>query len=211
MKRVLFALLLIAPVIHAANWPDRPVLHAVHATSPITIDGDLSDAAWKTAPEFTDFTQHDPDDGKPTTLPTSVRIVYDDKAIYFGVTMADNHLPVALLTRRDNFVNDDYLSINIDAQHDRLSGNAFTVTPAGEQLDTVLYNDIGEDVSWDGVWESAVKTGPAGWVAEVRIPFSQLRFPEQASHVWGLNITRRITRLNETVRVVNTPKGDTGF
>ncbi|HJW94066.1 MAG TPA: DUF5916 domain-containing protein, partial [Thermoanaerobaculia bacterium] len=139
------------------------------------------------------------------------RIVYDDKAIYFGVKMADDHLPTALRTRRDNFVNDDYLSINIDAQHDRLSGNAFTVTPAGEQLDTVLFNDIGEDVSWDGVWESAITTGNDGWIAEIRIPFSQLRFPEQPAHVWGLNITRRITRLNEVVRIVNTPKGGTGF
>ncbi|HEY4642437.1 MAG TPA: DUF5916 domain-containing protein, partial [Thermoanaerobaculia bacterium] len=211
MKRALFCLLLIAPVVRAANWPDRPTLHAVRATSPITIDGDLSDAAWQSAPEFTDFTQHDPDDGKPSTLATSVRIVYDDKAIYFGVKMADDHLPTALRTRRDNFVNDDYLSINIDAQHDRLSGNAFTVTPAGEQLDTVLFNDIGEDVSWDGVWESAITTGNDGWIAEIRIPFSQLRFPEQPAHVWGLNITRRITRLNEVVRIVNTPKGGTGF
>src|ERR1041385_6391580 len=105
MKRALLILLLIAPMLRAANWPDRPTLHAVRAASPITIDGDLSDAAWQSAPEFTDFTQHDPDDGKPTTLPTSVRIVYDDKAIYFGVKMADDHRPTALLTRRDNLVN----------------------------------------------------------------------------------------------------------
>jgi len=195
----------------AANWPDRPTLHAVRATSPVVIDGDLSDAAWQAAPEFTDFTQHDPDDGKPSSLPTSVRILYDDNAIYFGVKMTDDHPPTALLTRRDNFVNDDFLSVNIYSQHDRLSGNAFTVTPAGEQLDTVLYNDIGEDVSWDGVWESVTKIVPDGWIAEMRIPFSQLRFPERGSHVWGLNITRRITRLNETVRIVNTPKGGTGF
>src|SRR3954454_11572085 len=211
MKRALFCLLLIAPVVRAANWPDRPTLHAVRATSPITIDGDLSDAAWQAAPEFTDFTQHDPDDGKPSTLPTSVRIVYDDKEIYFGVKMVDDHPPTALLARRDVFVNGDFLSINIDSQHDRLSGNAFTVTPAGEQSDTVLYNDIGEDVSWDGVWEAVMKVVPDGWVAEVRIPFSQLRFPERPNHVWGLNITRRTTRLNETVRIVNTPKGGTGF
>jgi Domain of unknown function (DUF5916)/Carbohydrate family 9 binding domain-like len=196
---------------HAANWPDRPTLHAVRATSSIVIDGDLSDAAWQAAPEFTDFTQHDPDDGKPSSLPTSVRVLYDDNAIYFGAKMTDDHRPTALLTRRDNFVNDDFLSINIDSQHDRLSGNAFTVTPADEQLDTVLYNDIGEDVSWDGVWESVSKIVPGGWIAEVRIPFSQLRFPERQSQVWGINITRRTTRLNETVRIVNTPKGGTGF
>ncbi len=213
MKRSLFAFLLIlcVPGAYAANWPARPVLHAVRATSPIVVDGDLSDAAWQAAPEFTDFTQHDPDDGKPVSQRTSIRVLYDDKAIYFGAKLTDDHPPVALLARRDNFVNCDYLSINIDSQHDRLSGNAFTITPAGEQLDTVLYNDIGEDVSWDGVWESQVRVVPDGWTAEVRIPFSQLRFPEKPVQVWGLNITRRITRLNETARIVNTPKGQTGF
>ncbi len=213
MKRtpILLLLTLCVPIARAANWPEHPTLHAVRATSPIAIDGDLSDAAWQAAPEFTDFTQHDPNDGKPSSLPTSVRIVYDDKAIYIGAKLTDDHRPTALNARRDNFVNDDFLSINIDPQHDRLSGNAFTVTPAGQQLDTVLYNDIGEDVSWDGVWESATKIVPDGWIAEVRIPYSQLRFPERDHHVWGINITRRTTRLNEVVRIVNTPKGGTGF
>jgi Domain of unknown function (DUF5916)/Carbohydrate family 9 binding domain-like len=195
----------------AANWPDHPQLRAVRVESGPVIDGDLSDAAWANAPEFTDFTQHDPDDGKPATLPTSVRIVYDEQAIYFGATMTDTHHPTALLMRRDTFGDTDFISINIDPQLDRLSGNAFTLTPANTQLDTVLYNDIGEDPTWDGVWESATKMSGKGWVAEVRVPFSQLRFPDRAVHVWGLNITRRTVRNNEWVRIVNTKKGETGF
>jgi hypothetical protein len=79
------------------------------------------------------------------------------------------------------------------------------------QVDTVLYNDIGEDPSWDGVWDSATKIVSDGWQLEVRIPFSQLRFPDKPSHVWGINVTRRTVRNNEWVRIVNTPKGQTGF
>ncbi|MEA2236449.1 MAG: hypothetical protein QOC81_1173 [Thermoanaerobaculia bacterium] len=196
----------------AASWPEHPVLHAVRAATSPVVDGDLSDAAWKNAPEFTGFTQHDPDDGKPPTMPTSIRIVYDDHAIYFGATMTDPQRPSQVIFRRDNFSpQSDFLSINIDPQLDRLSGNAFTITPANVQADTILYNDIGEDGSWDGVWDSAVKVGPDGWVAEVRIPFSQLRFPDKPVHVWGLNITRRTVRNNEMVRIVNTKKGETGF
>ncbi len=176
------------------------------------IDGDLSDPAWKDAPEFTDFTQHDPDDGKPATQRTSVRIVYDDSAIYFGAKMSDAQRPSAQLARRDTFNGStDFLSINIDPQLDRLSGNAFTVNPLNVQVDTVLYNDIGEDPTWDGVWASATRIVDDGWVAEVRIPFSQLRFPDRQAQVWGLNITRRTARTNEIVRIVNTPKGQTGF
>jgi hypothetical protein len=197
--------------LRAANWPEHPVLHAVRVAQGPVIDGDLSDAAWKNVPEFTDFTQHDPDDGKPATLRTSVRIVYDDHAIYFGAKMTDPEKPTGLLVRRDTLGQSDFLSINIDPRHDRLSGNAFTVQPADVQGDTILYNDIGEDPSWDGVWDSAVKIVPDGWIAEVRIPFSQLRFPDKPVHVWGVNITRRTIRTNEVSRIVNTRKGDNGF
>ena len=207
-----FATIGVVTASHAANWPEHPVLHAVRVAKGPVIDGDLSDAAWQNAPEFTEFTQHDPDDGKPPTMATSIRIVYDDQAIYFGAKMIDPQSPSRVIFRRDNFSDQsDFLSINIDSQHDHLSGNAFTVTPSNVQADTVLYNDIGEDPSWDGVWDSAVKIVPDGWVAEVRVPFSQLRFPDKPVHVWGLNITRRTVRNNEWVRIVNTKKGETGF
>jgi hypothetical protein len=208
---LLVASLLLAPAVFAANWPERPQLRAVRATTPPSIDGNLSDPAWQSAPEFTDFTQHDPDDTMPATLLTSVRIVYDDEAIYFGAKMTDTHPPTAQLARRDNFTQSDFLAINIDPQLDRLSGNCFIVSPANVQVDTVLYNDIGEDGSWDGVWQSAARIVSDGWIAEVRVPYSQLRFPDKDVHVWGLNITRRTLRKNEIVRIVNTPKGQTGF
>jgi hypothetical protein len=204
-------LLTAAAQLSAANWPERPQLRAVRVSTPPVLDGDLSDPAWQSAPEFTDFTQHDPVDGAPATMLTSVRIVYDEKAIYFGVRMDDPQRPTSLLVRRDTFAPTDFLSINIDPQLDRLTGAAFTVTPANSQIDSVLFNDISEDTSWDAVWESATRITAEGWVAEVRIPFSQLRFPDRDSHVWGLNITRRTVRNNELVRIVNTRKGDTGF
>ena len=211
-KPVLFVLTLaLGPSILAANWPEHPVLRAVRATGPVAIDGDLSDPAWQSAPEFTDFTQHDPVDGAPPTMRTSIRILYDDHAIYFGAKMEDPGAPTPMLARRDSFTQSDFLSINIDPQLDRLSGNAFTINPSNVQVDTVLYNDIGEDGSWDGVWDSATKVVPDGWIAEVRIPYSQLRFHDKPVHVWGLNITRRTVRNNEWVRIVNTKKGETGF
>src|SRR3954466_6812396 len=115
MKRVAAIALFVclaSPIARAANWPEHPTLHAVRVTTAPAIDGDLSDAAWQSAPEFTGFTQHDPDDTKPPTMRTSIRVVYDDKAIYFGARMDDPELPTALLARRDTFVNYDFLSIN---------------------------------------------------------------------------------------------------
>lgn len=212
-KRLVVTFLLgVCPLaVQAANWPDRPTLRAARATSPVVIDADLSDPAWQNAPEFTDFTQHDPSDGEPATMRTSFRVLFDDDAIYFGALMEDPGPPTVLLARRDSFGTSDFLSINIDSQHDRLSGAAFTVYPSNTQVDSILFNDIGEDTSWDGVWESASKVVPNGWVTEIRVPFSQLRFPEKPSHTWGINVTRRTVRNNEWVRIVNTRKGETGF
>ncbi len=204
-------LVLLPAVAGAANWPEHPQLRAVRAETAPRIDGDLSDPAWRDAPEFTGFTQHDPVDTEPATLPTGVKIVYDDQAIYFGLRMEDTAPPTGRLTRRDDFAESDFVSINLDPQLDRLSGNAFTVNPSNVQVDTVLYDDIREDPSWDGVWESATEVGPRGWSAELRIPFSQLRFPDRPVQVWGVNITRRTQRIAELVRIVNTPKGQSGF
>src|ERR1700750_2811155 len=116
-KRSLFAFLLFlcaVPAVQAANWPEHPKLHAVRATVSPVIDGNLSDAAWQNAPAFTDFTQHDPDDGAAPTMSTSVRIVYDDHAIYFGAKMTDPRRPTAQLARRESFTQSDFLSINLD-------------------------------------------------------------------------------------------------
>ena len=87
----------------------------------------------------------------------------------------------------------------------------FWVNPSNVQVDGILYNDIYDDWSWDAVWLSAAKIVPGGWVAEVRIPYSQLRFPDQASQTWGINFFRKISKNSEVDRLVNTPKGENGM
>src|SRR5260370_35139719 len=108
--RKFLLLLLIARAVEGANCRAHPVLQAVRVTVPPVIDGDLNDPAWQLAPEFTDFTQHDPDDTKPATMRTSIRIVYDDAAIYFGAKMSDPDPPAAQLYRRETFGNSVFLS-----------------------------------------------------------------------------------------------------
>src|SRR5204862_3887982 len=105
MNRKLSLVLLIAltPLARAANWPDRPALHAVRAMSPIAVDGDLSDAAWQSATEFTEFTPDDPADGEPATTKTTPRIGYVDTPIYSDITMYNPGHPPALLERTHTF------------------------------------------------------------------------------------------------------------
>lgn len=188
----------------------KPRFETVRAATAPVIDGDLSDEAWQSAPEITGFTQHDPEDGKPATEKTVVKVVYDDNAIYFGARMDDSKPVTTLLGRRDTDLQSDWLGIYIDSQLDGLSGAAFWVNPSNVQVDMNLYNDIYNDWGWDAVWPSAAKIGASGWTAEVRIPYSQLRFPKKDVQTWGINFLRRIARNNERAWLVNTPKGQTG-
>ena len=191
---------------------EPPKFRAVRTATAPAIDGDLSDAAWQNAPEITGFTQHNPDDGKPETQKTVVRVVYDDRAIYFGAMMYDKEPVTTLLARRDTVLNtSDWFVVNIDSQHDRLNGAAFWVNPSNVQYDSNLYNDIYDDSSWDAVWASAAKVVPGGWTVEMRIPYSQLRFPEKSEQVWGINFARRRAKNKEVDRLVNVPKTETGF
>jgi hypothetical protein len=220
MKSIRTALLLVAVAVPAvfvptvfADPPPQPgkTVQAVRAAKAPVIDGDLTDVAWTNAPEITDFIQHDPNDETPPTEKTVVKIVYDDNAIYIGAHMIDSKPVTTLLGRRDNNLESDWFRVWIDAQHDKLSGAGFWVNPSNVQVDMNLYNDIYDDWSWDAVWQSAAKVVPDGWVAEIKIPYSQLRFQQRDKQVWGINFARFISRNQEVDRLVNVKKGDTGW
>jgi hypothetical protein len=207
---VLMLVAIAAPVIAEPAPPPR-VVQAVRAVKAPVIDGDLSDAAWASAPEITGFIQHDPNDEAAPTEKTVVKIVYDDNAIYIGAHMIDSHPVTTLLGRRDNTLESDWFRVWIDSQHDKLSGAGFWVNPSNVQIDMNLYNDIYDDWSWDAVWVSEAKIVPDGWVVEMKIPYSQLRFQQRDPQVWGVNFARFISRNQETDRLVNVKKGDTGW
>ena len=196
----------------AEGVEQRPAYHSVRAATAPRLDGDLGDAVWQEAPEITGFTQIDPEEGKPAKDQTRVKIAYDDDAIYVGLMMEDSGQPTPLLARRDSDLNNgDYVRISIDSQHDRLNGASFAVNASNVQMDLNLYNDIYSDTSWDAVWESATRIVPGGWIAEVRIPFSQLRFPQRDVHTWGFNVSRWTARTFENSRLVFTPKSESAF
>ncbi len=213
LKVVLFCAAAAVPLGAQTNMSAaKPKFPATRVAKGPAIDGDLSDAAWQNVPEITGFTQHNPDDGKPATQKTVVKVVYDEHAIYFGAMLYDTNPVTTLLARRDTVLDtSDWFYASIDSQHDGLTGSSFWVNPSNVQYDTNLYNDIYDDSSWDAVWESAAKVVPGGWAVEMRIPFSQLRFPEKPQQLWGLNFTRRIAKNNEVDRLVNVPKNETGW
>jgi hypothetical protein len=190
----------------------RPVFRAVRVEQAPNVDADLSDPVWQSAPEMTGFTQRDPNEGQPAVGQTRIKAAYTNEAIYFAAVMEDSEPARPLLARRDSDLNNgDYIRISIDSQLDRLNGAAFVINASNVQMDMILYNDINDDISWDAVWDSAAKITKNGWVAEVRIPFSQLRFQDKPVHTWGINVSRWNARTRESSRLVHSPKTESVF
>jgi len=164
----------------------------------VRIDGRLSEEMWATVPVVTDLLQRDPDEGKPATERTEVRVAYDDKALYIGARLFDREPKriVRRRSRRDGASSSDFLRVYLDPHHDHKTGVMLTVSAAGSLADAGLSNDFERDTSWDGVWDAAVTVDDSGWTVEMRVPFSQLRFSPGDRQTWGLNVSRFIQRAN---------------
>lgn len=213
---LLVSSLLVPELLHAGDSP-RSVF-AVRITAPPVVDGWLNDTVWQHAQPATDFVQRDPDEGNPASERTEVRILYDEEALYFGCIFFDSepNRIVARLTRRDDEIESDQGSFRLDSYHDHQSAYVFSFNAAGVKTDIIQYDDGNrEDASWDPVWDLETKITPQGWTAEVRIPFSVLRYRtadgDSTEQEWGLNIIRYISRKRETDRWAFTPKRESGF
>ncbi|UCG86104.1 MAG: carbohydrate binding family 9 domain-containing protein [Gemmatimonadota bacterium] len=178
------------------------------------VDGKLDDPVWQNAVVITGFTQIDPNDGAQPSERTEVRVTYDDHALYVGARLYDSDpgSVAGRLGRRDSFTPSDAFWIDIDSYHDHRTSFQFGVNAAGARWDGVATNDNGHaDLSWDPVWSVTTAIDSLGWTAEMKIPFSQLRFSSQREQVWGVNFSRDIVRKNERVRWSWKPKEETGY
>jgi hypothetical protein len=179
---------------------ERPSVRALARTAAVTIDGVLDEVAWAEAPAATSFMQQDPHDGVPATQRTEVRFLHDDAALYIGARMYDDLGAAGVRTRlgrRDESLEGDYIALIFDTFHDHTGRTHFQINPSGVKYDAGQAS-VFADPSWDPVWQAATRVDSAGWTAELRIPFSQLRFPRADTQTWGLQIWRYVERLAES-------------
>lgn len=173
------------------------------------IDGYLSDDVWAMAPEATGFIQNYPVAGQQASQKTTVKVIYDDAAIYVGAYLYDDPLLIRKqLTARDEEMQKDvdYFAIFFDTYNDNQNGFQFVVTSANVQSDARLGPNLGStsgfgefgDKTWDAVWESKVQVQKDGWSVEMRIPYISLRFAKKDLQDWGIQFLRLIRRTNET-------------
>jgi hypothetical protein len=178
----------------------RKDIVSVRMAMPPKIDGRPDEEIWKSAPAAKNFVEYGPRNGTHPSLPTEVRFAYDDVALYILAVMYDPR-PDSIckeLGRRDQIeqLNTDYISFDILPYNDGLNMYEFKVSPANLQNDC-KYSAIGQDITWDAVWESATQITDSAWIVEVKIPYSALRFPKTDNQVWGIDMWRNIHRYHE--------------
>jgi hypothetical protein len=182
----------------AAKPAPKRQLQAVRISTPIKLDGELDEAVWQTAPIASKFFELEPTPGREEKHPTEVRVLYDDAAIYVGAIMHDVAPDSILreLSARDNIGNSDWFGVFFDTYNDHLNGYEFIVTSGGVQVDLRNSPATGGGENWNAVWDSRTVLRGNDWVAEMRIPYSAIRFSKAVDQVWGLNFgrQRRVTR-----------------
>jgi hypothetical protein len=188
---------------------------AVRLDATPRIDGRLTEPVWRTAPAITGFTQREPNEGQPAPDNTEVRIAYDDDALYIGARMfaRDPKAIRALMTKRDNVASSEAIGISLDTYRDRRTAYTLAVTAAGQRVDFYHASDDedDEDDGWNPVWQAVAHIDELGWTAEMRIPFSQLRFNPVDVQEWGINVQRFIPARNEASYFVHIGRTEPGW
>jgi hypothetical protein len=194
---ILSCLMPLLAMSQAAGHKEMKALRIAEAPK---IDGKLSEKCWQDADAAKDFVQYEPYNGAAPTFQSRVMIAYDDNSIYIGAIMYDSEpekIMRELGPRDAEELNADLFLVSISPYNDGLNSFDFFLYASGVQADVKNFS-TGSDISWDAVWKSEVSITDEGWVAEIEIPYSALRFPQIAQQIWGLNFARSIRRIRET-------------
>lgn len=208
---------LFGPATHGLGaQPSPKVARAVRVSRAPRIDGRLDDATWSRLTPIADFVQQQPREGQAPTEATEVFLAYDDEAIYVGARLRrrDPKDLARAVTRRDGYGNAERFTITFDPQMDRRTAVGFGVSVAGVRSDFRHTQDDdmrGRESQFDPVWTAATNEDASGWTAEMRIPFSQLRFPKAERQRWGLQMDRYLPDKNEDIQWAMVPPRETGY
>lgn len=213
LKRITTSAILILSFLSSySQTVERKTYQTSFTKSAPEIDGYMNDSCWSRVEWGDDFTQIEPSENKPPSQKTAFKILYDDNNLYVFIRAYDSE-PDKIskrMTRRDNF-DGDRVTINIDSYYDKQTAFSFTAMVSGAKGDeAVTLDGRNWDDSWNPVWYLKTSVDDKGWCAEMKIPFSQLRFGKKTEHVWGIQVTRQIFRIQERSIWQFIPKGSPG-
>jgi hypothetical protein len=213
LKKIAFGLLLFTFFVGVHSQTiEKKTYQTVYTQIAPQIDGYLNDSCWNMVEWGGNFIQSEPIENKPPSQLTSFKILYDDNNLYVFIRAFDS-VPEKIsriMSRRDNF-DGDMVEINIDSYYDQQTAFSFTAMASGSKGDEAVTQDGNNwDASWNPVWYLKTSIDDKGWCAEMKIPFSQLRFGRKEEHIWGIQVMRHIFRNEERSRWQYIPKGSPG-
>jgi hypothetical protein len=183
-------------VVAVASSPHLSATYVGHAPK---LDGRLDDEAWTHARPTSAFTQKFPDQGSAPSERTTLRVVYDDEALYFGIDCEQQTVPlVRRLTRRGRQVEADHVEIDLGTRRDGKSAFQFQVNSAGVLVDGLRFNDTDYEPEWDENWDARTAATPTGWSVEIKISFRILRFDTLPDQSWDFQARRYTSVRQET-------------
>ena len=196
----LFVVVALALVTATAALAELPPPVALQKTdAPITIDGDLSDAAWQHATKYETWYETNPGDNVEPKVKTVGWATYDSKFLYIAIDSFDTKPSDIIAPYADHDQisgnTDDYAGIIVDTRNDGKTAYLLLVTARGVQYDAITDDaGNGEDSSPDFFWDSAARVNDHGWSMELRVPFSSLRYDNPNPEQWGLALYRNWPR-----------------
>lgn len=180
---------------------------------PPELDGIANDPIWTKIGWEGDFIQTEPHEGKKPSQDTAFKIKFDKENLYVIIRAYDTEPGkiVKRMARRDN-ASGDWVGISLDSYFDHRTAFVFRVNAAGVKWDMAMTEDgSSEDESWDPIWYVETSVDEQGWVAEMKIPFSQLRFSNNEEHLWGLQVSRNLFREGEMSHWQFIPRDSSGW
>ncbi len=181
---------------------------------PPFIDGKLDDDCWKNEGNWSqEFLQNTPVERAQPTYPTKIKILFDDKNIYFALRAWDpepDKINRFVGNRDDNSIG-DLISVAFDSYHDSRAAAEFNINAGGNKTDLIVTDNLSVNLNWNAVWEGKTAVNDSSWTVEFRIPLNQLRYNQSDSGmVWGLHVRRIVRRIQETDQWSLIPRKNSG-
>jgi len=209
-----------APAAKTSASSSQDEARKVYSTShvnphPPVIDGRIDDPVWDKVGWEGGFVQFAPEERAAPSEKTEFKVLYDESYLYVAVRCWDSQAASIerRVARRDT-LQGDLIEVTLDSLSDSLTGFAFSVNAAGVKGDGIYrdsLNSNGPDTSWDPIWDVKTSLDGEGWTAEMRIPFSQVRFGRKDEHVWGLQVMRSLFRKAEASLWQFIPRNASGW
>jgi len=202
----------------AQNTFDPPVspveITAERAVDRIVVDGILDEDSWRIAKSVTELVQYEPRQGEAPSLKTEIRILFDEKNLYFSGVCYDSAgrrgVRVPNMQRDFSFDENDVLGIAIDGLLDRSNAMVFQTNPYGAQRELLVSDGSNSNNEWISLWSVHTAIHSWGWTAEFAIPWKSIRYKAGGDKI-GIILLRCMRRLNENVSFPAIPRAFTPY